>query len=71
MATKVTKPTSTENRLKTKYLNEVKPALMEKYHYDSVMEIPSINKIVINIGVGDATGDAKRLETSVNELTLI
>jgi large subunit ribosomal protein L5 len=44
---------------------------MEKYHYDSVMEIPSINKIVINIGVGDATGDAKRLETSVNELTLI
>lgn len=69
---KDTKPTvSTENRLKLKYLNEVKPALMEKYHYDSVMEIPSINKIVINIGVGDATGDAKRLETSVNELTLI
>jgi large subunit ribosomal protein L5 len=58
-------------RFKTKYETEVKKALMEKYGYKSVMEVPQIVKIVINIGVGDATGDAKRLETSVNELTLI
>lgn len=59
------------NRLKEKYLNVVKPALMEKYGYKSVMQIPALAKIVINIGVGDATQDAKRLESAVSELTLI
>ena len=58
-------------RLKEKYENEVRKALNEKYHYASVMEIPGLDKIVINIGVGDATQDAKRLEEAVAELTQI
>ena len=59
------------NRLQVKYENEIRKALMEKYNYSSVMQIPSLNKIVINIGVGDATQDSKRLEESVAELAQI
>ena len=59
------------NRLQVKYENEVRKALMEKYNYSSVMQIPALNKIVINIGVGDATQDSKRLEESVAELAQI
>ena len=59
------------NRLKAKYLNEVKPALLEEFKYESVMQIPALSKVVINIGVGDALQDGKRLESAVNELTLI
>lgn len=59
------------NRLQVKYENEVRKALLEKYGYSSTMQIPSINKIVINIGVGDATQDSKRLEEAVSELGLI
>ena len=58
-------------RLKVKYETEIKKALLEKYHYSSVMEIPGLDKIVVNIGVGDATQDAKRLEEAVAELTQI
>lgn len=59
------------NRLQDKYNNEVKKALLEKYNYSSVMEIPALEKIVINIGVGDATVDAKRLDEAVSELAQI
>lgn len=59
------------NRLQTKYENEVRKALMEKYNYSSTMQIPGLNKIVINIGVGDATQDSKRLEEAVAELAQI
>ena len=59
------------NRLKEKYLNEVKPALFEEFKYSSVMQVPALAKVVINIGVGDALQDGKRLEAAVNELTLI
>ena len=59
------------NRLKAKYLNEVKPALMEEFKYETVMQIPALNKVVINIGVGDALSDAKRLEEAVAELAQI
>ena len=58
-------------RLKVKYETEIKKALLEKYGYSSVMEIPGLDKIVVNIGVGDATQDAKRLEEAVAELTQI
>ena len=58
-------------RLKEKYDVEIKKALHDKYHYSSVMEIPGLDKIVVNIGVGDATQDAKRLEEAVAELTQI
>ena len=59
------------NRLQVKYENEVKKALLEKYQYSSPMQIPGLNKIVINIGVGDATQDGKRLEEAVAELAQI
>ena len=59
------------NRLKEKYLNEVVPSLKEKYNYKSVMEVPKLEKIVINMGVGDATGNSKLIEAAVNDLTKI
>lgn len=58
-------------RVRAHYEGEVRKALMEKYQYSSTMQIPSLNKIVINIGVGDATSDAKKLEDAVNELGVI
>ena len=59
------------NRLQARYEAEVKKALLEKYKYSSVMQIPGLEKVVVNIGVGDATQDAKRLEEAVAELTQI
>lgn len=59
------------NRLNAKYKNEVVPSLIEKFNYKSVMEVPKVEKIVINMGVGDATSNAKNLEKAVEELTLI
>ena len=59
------------NRLKEKYLNEVIPSLKEKYSYKSVMEVPKLEKIVVNIGVGDATTNSKLLDAAVNDLTVI
>ena len=59
------------NRLQVKYENEIRAKLMEKYQYSSPMQIPALSKIVINIGVGDATQDSKKLEEAVSELTLI
>ena len=49
------------NRLQVKYENEIRKALLEKYQYSSTMQIPALSKIVINIGVGDATQDSKKL----------
>ena len=59
------------NRLSEKYKNEIVPKLMEKYNYTSVMQVPKLEKIVINIGVGDATVNDKFLDAAVNELQLI
>ncbi len=59
------------NRLKEKYLNEVVSSLMNKYNYKSIMEVPKLEKIVINMGVGDATGNSKLLEAAVADLTKI
>ena len=59
------------SRVQVKYENEVRAKLMEKYNYSSPMQIPALSKIVINIGVGDATQDSKKLEEAVSELTLI
>ena len=59
------------NRLKEKYLNEVVPSLKEKYNYKSIMEVPKLEKIVINMGVGDATSNSKLLEAAVADLTQI
>ncbi len=65
------KVSAIQPRLKLKYENEVRKALLEKYNYSSTMQIPALNKIVINIGVGDATQDGKKLEIAVAELTQI
>ena len=59
------------NRLKEKYDNEIVKTLVEKFDYTSVMEVPRINKIVLNMGVGDAVSNTRNLENAVNELTLI
>ncbi len=59
------------NRLKEKYLNEIVPSLTQKYNYKTIMEVPKLEKIVINIGVGDATTNSKLLEAAVKELELI
>ena len=59
------------NRLKEKYQNEIVNSLVEKFDYESVMEVPKIDKIVLNMGVGDAVSNSRNLENAVNELTLI
>ena len=65
------KKAAIESRLRVKYENEVRKALQEKYNYSSSMQIPALNKIVVNIGVGEATQDSKKLEDAVAELTQI
>lgn len=60
-----------ENRLKAKYENEVRPSLIEKFEYSSVMAAPKLEKIVLNMGVGDATQNSKNLDEAVEELGLI
>ncbi len=59
------------NRLKEKYLNEIVPSLKEKHNYKSTMEVPKIEKIVVNMGVGDATTNSKLMDAAVNDLALI
>lgn len=59
------------NRLKEKYLNEIVPNLREKYNYSSIMEVPKLDKIVVNIGVGDAAHNSKMLEAAMNDLEII
>ena len=58
-------------RLKEKYENEVVKALMDKFGYKNIMEVPKIEKIIINMGVGEAKDNPKSLEGAVNDLTLI
>ena len=58
-------------RLKDKYIAEVAPALMKKFEYKSVMQIPKIEKIVVNVGCGEARDNAKVLEAVVRDLTAI
>jgi len=59
------------SRLKTKYMEEVVPAMMERFNYKNVMEVPKLEKIVINMGIGEARDNPKVLESAVNELALI
>lgn len=59
------------NRLKEKYTKEIIPSLQSKYQYKSIMEVPKLEKIVVNIGVGDATHNPKLLEAAMHELELI
>ena len=59
------------SRLQEKYMKEVAPALMEKFGYKNVMEIPKLDKIVINMGIGDARENPKGLEKAVEEMEII
>ena len=58
-------------RLKEMYTAEVAPALMKKFNYKSVMQIPKLDKIVINVGAGDARDNSKVIDNIIEELTLI
>jgi len=58
-------------RLKDKFLNEVAPAMMEKFGYKNVMQIPKVEKVVINMGVGEAVANPKVLDAAVNDLMMI
>ena len=58
-------------RLTEMYKNEVAPALMKKFEYKSVMQIPKIDKIVINVGAGEAKENAKAIDAIIGDLTLI
>lgn len=59
------------NRLKERYMNEVRTSLVEKFDYTSIMQAPKIEKIVVNMGVGDAVANTKSLDKAVEELALI
>lgn len=59
------------SRLKEKYLNEVRPALRAKFEYDNVMQIPRVEKVVLNMGVGKAIGNSKLLDAAAKDLAII
>ncbi|MEA2154270.1 MAG: large subunit ribosomal protein [Solirubrobacteraceae bacterium] len=63
--------TVTTARLKTRYLEEIRPALKERFGYSSIMEVPRIEKITLNMGVGDAKQDSKMLEAAQEQLATI
>lgn len=58
-------------RMKDMYLNEITPGLMQKFNYSTVMQVPKLEKIVINMGVGDAVGNSKVLDSAVADLQTI
>lgn len=58
-------------RLKEKYTNEIVPGLMSKFNYSSIMQVPKVEKIIINMGVGEAVANAKSLDTAVEDLQII
>jgi len=58
-------------RLKDKYVNEIRAALKEKFGYQNVMEIPKLEKIVINMGMGEAIQNPKSMDAAVGDLTMI
>jgi large subunit ribosomal protein L5 len=56
------------NRLKERYTNEIVPTLIKKHNYSTMMEVPKLEKIVVNMGVGDATTNSKLMEAAVYDL---
>lgn len=58
-------------RLQEKYKNEVAKAMTEKFGYKNVMQLPKVEKIIINMGVGEAVGNPKALDSAVSDLTII
>ena len=58
-------------RLSESFNSEVKPALMSRFKYSNEMQVPKLEKIVINMGVGEASQDKKKIESALEEMTLI
>ena len=58
-------------RLKDKFLNDITPALIQKLNYSTVMQVPKVEKVVINLGLGEAVANSKILDSAVKELELI
>ena len=63
--------TQTTARLKTRYLEEIRPALMERFGYSSVMQAPKIEKVTVNMGCGDAKQDSKVLDAATDQLRTV
>lgn len=61
--------TATQPRLKAKYLAEIKPALVEEFKFSNAMQVPTVTKIVVNMGVGEAARDSKLIEGAIRDLT--
>ena len=59
------------SRLKEQYITEIAPAMQKKFGYENVMQIPKLDKIVVNMGVGEAKENAKLLESAVADMQLI
>ena len=60
-----------EPRLKALYKKEIKSQLLESFSYSNVMQVPTVNKVVVNMGVGESVGEPKALENAVGEMTAI
>lgn len=58
-------------RLQERYHNEITPALMEKFNYTTVMQVPKVEKVVINMGVGEAVANSKALDSAVSDIQTI
>jgi large subunit ribosomal protein L5 len=58
-------------RLKTRYLGEIRPRLIDEFSYSNLMQAPRVEKVVVNIGLGEAIQNAKALDAAVNDLSLI
>ena len=63
--------TATAPRLKTRYAAEINPALKSKFGYKNVMQIPTLTKVIVNMGVGEAARDSKLIEGAIKDLTVI
>ena len=63
--------TATQPRLKARYIAEIKPALKTKFSYGNVMQIPTLTKVIVNMGVGEAARDSKLIEGAIRDLTII
>ena len=71
MTASVAEQTVVAPRLKTRYTEEVKPALLDQFGFDNAMQIPRVVKVVVNMGVGEAARDAKLIEGAVRDLAII
>jgi large subunit ribosomal protein L5 len=65
------RPADYKPRMKTHYENVVRPAMQEKFKYQNVMQLPKLEKIVLNMGVGEAVNDRKKVESAAGDLALI